>query len=85
MYRYKMVQIPPQIQVDSREHHGNEAATYLESIANKMASEKWEFYRVDSFAVGVTVGCLGALQGHKESINTYYVVTFRQEIKDDTY
>jgi hypothetical protein len=36
-----MVQIPPGIEVKAKEHQGNEAAYYLENIANRMAGEGW--------------------------------------------
>lgn len=35
MYHYKMVQVPPNIQVQASKEKGNEAAVYLQSIANK--------------------------------------------------
>ena len=32
-YEYKMVQVPPTIEVKAKEEKGNEAAVYLESLA----------------------------------------------------
>lgn len=78
MYQYKMVQVPPNIAVKASNHKGNEAAVYLESIANQYAEQGWEFYRVDSVGVQVQVGCFDALRGKKESMETYYVITFRK-------
>ncbi|WKN21482.1 hypothetical protein [Azotobacter vinelandii] len=78
MYQYKMVQVPPNIEVKANKHQGNEAALYLESIANRYAEEGWEFYRVDSVGVQVQVGCFDALMGKRASVNTYYVITFRK-------
>jgi hypothetical protein len=78
MYQYKMVQVPPNIQIQAKQHKGNEAAAYLENIVNTHASEGWEFYRVDSIGVSVTPGCLAGLFGQKDAFNTYYVVCFRK-------
>ncbi len=59
-YEYKMVQIPPTIVVQQREARGNEAAYYLQSIANEQAAEGWDFYRVDTVGVESRPGCLAA-------------------------
>ena len=77
-YEYKMVQIPPTISVQAAQHKGDEAAQYMESIANAHAEQGWEFYRVDTFSVVIPPGCLAALFGDKGSQNQYYVVTFRR-------
>ena len=61
-YEYKMVQIPPNIEVRGAPK-GQEAAWYLQDIVNKMAKEGWEFYRVDEVGVVVQPGCLGMLFG----------------------
>lgn len=45
MYVYKMVKVPPNIEVQAGKHRGNEAAVYLETVVNEYASEGWEFYR----------------------------------------
>jgi hypothetical protein len=79
MYEYKMVQIPPNIAVQMKEHRGNEAAAYLEGVVNKYAEQGWEFQRIDSIGVQVQPGCLDALTGKKEQNNSYYVITFRKE------
>lgn len=79
MYKYKMVQIPPNIAVKMKGHKGNEAAAYLEEIVNQYAEEGWEFYRVDSIGVELQPGCLAALFGKKAEDSLYYVVTFRME------
>ena len=78
MYQYKMVQVPPNIEVQAKQHKGNEAAAYLEGIVNANARDGWEFYRVDAIGVNVTPGCLAGLLGQKEAFNTYYVVSFRK-------
>lgn len=78
MYQYKMVQVPPNIEVQAKQHKGNEAAAYLEGIVNANARDGWEFYRVDAIGVNVTPGCLAGLLGQKEAFSTYYVVSFRK-------
>ena len=77
-YEYKMLQIPPRIQVKTNEAQGNEAAYFLESIVNKWSSENWEFYRVDTIGVVTSPGCLGALFGAKAVNIDYYVITLRR-------
>lgn len=77
-YEYKMVQVPPTIVVKESEYRGQEAAYYLQSIVNELATEGWEFYRVDTIGVVTKPGCLGALLGQKETLREYYVVTFRR-------
>ncbi|MBK3759347.1 MULTISPECIES: DUF4177 domain-containing protein [Stutzerimonas stutzeri group] len=78
MYEYKMVQVPPSIEVKASKHNGQEAAVYLETIANQYAAEGWEFYRIDSVGVQVQAGCFDALAGRKASNSTYYVISFRR-------
>jgi hypothetical protein len=78
MFQYKMVQVPPNIEVQAKQHKGNEAAAYLESIVNANARDGWEFYRVDAIGVSVQPGCLAGLFGQKEAFSTYYVVSFRK-------
>jgi hypothetical protein len=77
-FEYKMVQVPPNIAVRTREHRGNEAAAYPEGVVNEYARDGWEFYRVDSIGVDVQPGCFDALSGRKAQSATDYVVTFRQ-------
>ena len=77
-YEYKMVQVPPTIEVKAKDWRGNEAAYYLQSIANEQAAQGWEFYRVDTVGVVTRPGCLGALLGAKQTLIEYYVVTFRR-------
>jgi hypothetical protein len=77
-YEYKMVQMPPNIAVKAKEAQGNEAAYYLERIANEWAMQGWEFYRVDTVGVQMQPGCLGALLGAKATTYDYFVVTMRR-------
>ena len=78
VFEYRMVQIPPTITVQASQHKGDEAAQYMESIANSHAEQGWEFYRVDTLSVAIPPGCLAALFGDKGSQSQYYVVTFRR-------
>lgn len=78
-YTYKMVQIPPNIEVQAKKHRGSEAAHYLESVVNKHAEDGWEFQRIDSIGVKTTAGCLASLFGHKETFSNYHVITFRRQ------
>ena len=78
MYQYKMVQVPPNIEVQAKQHRGNEAAAYLEGVVNSLAKEGWEFYRIDAIGVNVKPGCVASLLGQKEVLSTYYVITFRK-------
>ena len=78
-YEYKMIQVPPKIVVKAKEEKGNEAANYLQSLANEQAQQGWEFQRVDVIGVVTPVGCLAGLLGAKETTTNYYVVTFREE------
>ncbi len=75
-----MVQIPPTIVVKQKEFQGNEAAYYLQSVANEHASQGWEFYRVDTVGVVTNPGCLASLLGAKQTLLEYYVVTFRKQV-----
>ena len=77
-YRYKMVQIPPNIEVSAGSSTRGKAASYLESIVNEYAVDGWEFYRVDTIGVVVPPGCLGGLLGMPTTHTNYYVVTFRR-------
>ena len=79
-YTYKMVQIPPNISVDSRKKKGGEAAYYLQNVVNEHAEDGWEFQRIDQIGVQTTAGCLAGLFGHKASFNTYHVISFRREV-----
>ncbi len=77
-YEYRMIQIPPSISVPAKEWRGQEAAFYLQSIANEQTAQGWEFYRVDRVGVVVQPGCLAALFGARQSLIEYFVVTFRR-------
>lgn len=77
-FEYRMVQMPPSISVPAKELRGQEAAFYLQSIANEHAAQGWEFYRVDTVGVVVQPGCLAMLFGARQTLIEYFVVTFRR-------
>ena len=76
-YTYKMVQIPPSVEVKKGESNTG-AAAYLQSIVNHEAKQNWEFYRVDEIGVSENPGCLLGFLGARGPIQLYYVVTFRK-------
>ncbi|QDQ89155.1 DUF4177 domain-containing protein [Alcaligenaceae bacterium SJ-26] len=82
MYEYKMIQVPPNIEVNSKKHKGNEAAVYLEQIVNAQARDGWEFHRVDEIGVSVSPGCIAAFLGQKSQLSLYYVISFRRPTGD---
>ena len=75
-----MMQIPPVITVKQKDVQGNEAAYYMQTIANEQAQKGWEFYRVDTVGVVTNPGCLASLLGAKQTHIEHYVVTFRMQI-----
>ncbi len=77
-YQYKMVQIPPEINVRQKEVKGQEAAIYLESVVSDYAKQGWEFQRVDVIGVKQVPGCWAALFGARPVDYNYYVITFRR-------
>lgn len=77
-YEYKMIQIPPTIEIKQKNQKGNEAAHYLESIANEMATKGWEFQRIDTVGVSVAPGCIAGLFGARHADQSFYVITFRK-------
>lgn len=76
MLEYKMVQIPPNVQKSNK---GNDAADYLETLANRHAAQGWEFHRIDEIGVVDKPGCLAGLFGAKQSVTLYFVITFRRQ------
>ncbi len=82
-YRYKMVQIPPNISVKEGAKTDQHAAEYLQNVVNRYAGEGWEYYRVDEIGIHVQPGCLAALFGSGPSRQTYYVITFRKAPKQE--
>jgi len=78
-FEYRMVQVPPNIVVQAEQKQGQEAAQFLQALANKWAKDGWEFYRVDTVGVVTPAGCLGALLGQQSQVTSFYVVTFRRD------
>lgn len=80
-YVYRMVQIPPNIEVEAKTARGTEAAEYLNELISKMAFQGWEFYRIDTIGVveHQRPGCLAGLLGAPtmSTRSEYYVVCFR--------
>jgi len=79
-FQYKMVQIPPAINVRQKDVKGQEAAVYLEGVVNEYVRQGWEFQRVDSIGVKEQPGCLAALFGARTIDYIYYVITFRRSV-----
>ena len=77
LWRYKMVQIPPNIEVQEGSTTRGVAATYLERVVEEHAAFGWEFHRVDELGVIVNPGCLTLLFGGKSELSRDFVVTFR--------
>ncbi len=75
-YEYKMVHVPPAFATREGDGGSEEAARWLESLANRQAEQGWEFYRVDTLAFADRPGRLGALFG--EVRGGYCVATFRR-------
>ena len=80
-YKYKMVQVPSTLKFTGDPlKFGGAAAAFLQEVVDREAIDSWEFYRVDSLAVVVAPGCLGALSGQKEAFTNYSVISFRRQI-----
>jgi hypothetical protein len=77
MYKYKMVQVPPNISVRAKDNKSGIAAQYLEDVVNEWAAQGWEFQRVDTIGIEERPGCFGR---SKVKFMQYYVITFRKEI-----
>ena len=69
-YEYKMVNVNLKNQ---------DPATYLQSLANEMGLQGWEFYRVDNLDVLSSPGCLASIFGAKQAVLSYSVATFRHQ------
>lgn len=77
-YRYRMVQMPPNIRISAGDSSQGRAAAYLEEVVTEYAEDGWEFYRVDSIGVIVPPGCLLVLLGVPATQKHYHVITFRR-------
>jgi hypothetical protein len=72
---YRMVQIPRTFRVQGQD---NEVAMFLQNLVNEHSNAGWDFYRVDEVGVISSPSCLAALLGARESVISYYVVTFKR-------
>lgn len=75
---YKMVQVPPNIDVAEGESRRGLVANYLQGIVNDHARAGWEFFRVDQLGIRVHPGCLAGLFGARQYTVIYSVITFRR-------
>lgn len=82
-WKYKIVQIPPNVAIDEGDSTRGVAAKYLEGLVEKFAMLGWEFYRVESVGVRINPGCLAGLFGAQSQVRLYYVVTFRVAVEPD--
>lgn len=81
-YQYMMVQIPPTILIKQKAQVVNEAAYYLQSVANEQAAKGWEFFRVDTIGVVTQPGCFASMFGATRMTTDYFVVTFRRHVQN---
>lgn len=72
-----MVQIPTAVTqaAAQRKRTNQEAAEYLEGLANDMASDGWEFDGLEEMTVVTPPGCLGIGQPQHTPV---YVATFKR-------
>ena len=78
-YVYKMVQMPPNIEIQEGTSTRGRAAGYLEGVVNEYARDGWEFFRVDQIGIRINPGCLAGMFGARADTVVYYVVTFRKQ------
>lgn len=78
LYEYYMLQVPSNFAAQQNTTTGHEIATYVQEWANRLASEGWEFYRIDSMGMMETPGCLSGLFGGQASYTQYSIMTFRR-------
>lgn len=76
MYKYKMVQVPPTITVNTKDNRSGIAAEYLENVVNEWASQGWDFHRVDVIGIDEKSGIFG----RKTDYSYCYVISFRKEL-----
>ena len=82
-YEYKIIQIPPNIEVQSNEQQGQARARFLEAMLNEQIKDGWEFYRIDNMGGVVNPGCLGSLMGQKQAHEIFCVVSFRKKLETE--
>lgn len=77
-YEYYMVQIPSNFAAQQNKTSGHEIASYVQDWAHRLASEGWEFYRIDTMGMTEVPGCLGGLFGGQSTHTQYSIMTFRR-------
>ena len=77
-YIYRMVQVPPNVEIDSPADRGHAAEVYLTGLTAEMGNEGWDFFRIDAIGVVERPGCLAGLLGVRSTVTPYYVVAFRR-------
>jgi hypothetical protein len=79
LYKYLMIQIPPNIRVSSGEAE-HAAADYLQELVDFHASRGWEFYRMETIGIEEAhgCGCLGSILGMRSRFQDTYVAVFRR-------
>lgn len=77
-YIYRMVQVPPDVEINSASDRGHAAELYLTSLTAEMGHEGWDFFRIDTIGVVERPGCMARLLGFGATVTYYYVVAFRR-------
>ena len=77
-YIYRMVQVPPNVEIDSPADRGHAAEVYLTALTAEMGNDGWDFFRIDAIGVVERPGCLAGLFGAGPTVTQYYVVAFRR-------
>ncbi len=77
-YEYYMLQIPSNFAARQNTTAGNEIAAYVQDWANRLSSDGWEFYRIDTMGMTEMPGCLGGLFGGQATHTQYSIMTFRR-------
>ena len=78
MFEYKILPVSRHMSTCNKDLGGALATTISEAI-NKMSENGWEYYRADTFNIAEAQGCLAALFGEKQKIETYNLLIFRRK------
>jgi len=79
MYEYKVVNVPNAMVVEKGLDLSQTVAKFIETKANELAQEGWEFYRKDDYAIAGILGCLAAFCGQNGQTERFALLTFRRE------
>jgi hypothetical protein len=77
-YEYYMVQLPSNFTTVQGQTQGQEIAEYVQTWANRLAEQGWQFYRIDTMGETAMPGCLAALFGGGPQYTQYSIMTFRR-------